>query len=193
MATKRAFNGPMVMSMSSTEVDDGRGPDDPSRLDDTTLLFWCQTVDVNFTVDVLLAKTVKFRCDDSLDVIFGVLTEVVFVEVQKFDGLLDEVLLKLLFFHVDVGGYLKHATAHGDVNRGSDQEVLEVHIVLSCWSVYCLRCKVLELLVPLEVVLEVEVLVVVLLVVFTISGRVALEVVVLEVVQLLEDDVVRLG
>ena len=34
--------------------------DDPSSLDGTMLLFWGQTVDVNFTIDVLLAKTVKF-------------------------------------------------------------------------------------------------------------------------------------
>ena len=59
----------------------------------------------------------KFRCDGSLDVIFGVLTEVVFVEVLKLDGLLDEVLLKLLFFLVDVGGNLKYASVHGDVNE----------------------------------------------------------------------------
>ena len=72
---------------------------DPSGLDDPTLLFWCQAVNVNSTIDVLLAETVKFRCDGCLDVILGVLTEVVLiVEVLRFDCLLDEVLLKLLFF-----------------------------------------------------------------------------------------------
>ena len=147
------------MSMSSTEVDDGQGPTGPSSLDGTMLLFWCQTVDVNLTVDVLLAKTVKFRCDGSLDVILGVLTEVVFVEVLKFDGLLDEVLLKLLFLLVDVGGYLKHAAVHCDVNEARTKKFLKfifmrnvndvgcfwwrstrMVVVLSCWSMYCLRC-----------------------------------------------------
>ena len=54
----------------------------------------------------------KFRCNCSLDVIFGVVAEVIFVEVLKFDGLLDEVLVKLLFLLVDVGGYLKDATVN---------------------------------------------------------------------------------
>ena len=44
------------------------------------------------------------------DVLFDVLTKVILVEVLKFDGLLDEVLLKLLFLLVDVGGYLRDAT-----------------------------------------------------------------------------------
>ena len=60
------------------------------------LLFWRQAVGVNFTVDVLPAKTVKISCDDSLDVILGVLTEVVFIEVLKLDGLLDEAFLSML-------------------------------------------------------------------------------------------------
>ena len=51
---------------------------------------------------------------------FGVPAEVVFVEVLKFDGLLDEVLLKLLL-HGDVnevGGYQEVlATVHGDVDE----------------------------------------------------------------------------
>ena len=77
------------------------------------MLFRCQAANVNFIIDVLLAKTVKFiRSDGGLDVVFSVLAEVVFVEVLKFDGLLDEVLLKLLFLLVDVGGYLEHATVH---------------------------------------------------------------------------------
>ena len=69
-----------------------------------------QTVDVHFTIDVLLSKTVKFRCWCSLDVIRCILAEVVLIEVVHLDGLLDEVLLKLLFLLVDVGGYLYNAT-----------------------------------------------------------------------------------
>ena len=43
---------------------------------------------------------------------------------------------------------------------------------VSCWSMYCREVlEVLELLVPLEVDLEVEVLVVVAACCFTISGR----------------------
>ena len=71
--------------------------DDPSGLDDSTLLFWCQAVDVDFSIDVSLAETVKLRCDGSLDVILGVLTEVILIEILKFDGLLDEVLLSCSF------------------------------------------------------------------------------------------------
>ena len=100
------------MSMSSTEVDGGRCPMTHLGSDDLTLLFRCQAVEVNFTVDVLLVKTVKFRCNGCLDVVLGVLVEVIFVEVLKFDCLLDEVLLKLLFLLVDVGGHLKYATVH---------------------------------------------------------------------------------
>ena len=84
----------------------------PSSLDDSTLLFRCQAVDVNFSVDVPFVETVKLRCDGSLDVVLGVLNEVVFIEVLKLDGLLDEVLLKLLFFVVDVNGYLKYASVY---------------------------------------------------------------------------------
>ena len=40
LATNLAFKGPAAVSMSSTEVEDGRS-DDPSRLDDSMLLFWC--------------------------------------------------------------------------------------------------------------------------------------------------------
>ena len=47
-----------------------------------------------------------------ITVVLGVLTDFVFVEVLKFDCLLDEVLLKLLFLLVDVGGYLKYAIVH---------------------------------------------------------------------------------
>ena len=100
------------MSMSSTEVEGGRGRNDPSSLDDPTLLVRCQAVDVHFLIDVLLPKAVKFRCDGCLDVIFSVLTEVVLVEVLKFNGLLDDVLLKLLLLLVDVGSCLKYATSH---------------------------------------------------------------------------------
>ena len=72
----------------------------------------CCSGDVNFSIDVPLVETMKFRSDGSLDVVLGVLAEVIFIEVLKFDGLLDEVLLKLLFFLVDVGGYLKYATVN---------------------------------------------------------------------------------
>ena len=80
--------------------------DDPSGLDDLLLLLWCQAVDVNLSIDVPFVEIVKFRCDSSLNVVLRVLTEVILIEVLKFDGLLDEVLLKLLFFLVDVGGDL---------------------------------------------------------------------------------------
>ena len=111
--------------------------DDPSSLDDTMLLFWRQAVDVNLTVDVLLAKTVKFRCDGSLDVVHGVLTDVVFVEVLKFDGLFDEVLLKLLFLLVDIGGYLKHATVHCDVNEVRTKKFLRFIFMRNVNDVGC--------------------------------------------------------
>ena len=90
---------------------------DPSSLDDPMLLLRCQAVDVHFLIDVLLAEAMKFRCDGCLDVIFGVLTEVIFIEVLKLNSLLDDVFLKLLLLLVDVGGYLKYATVHRDVNE----------------------------------------------------------------------------
>ena len=131
---------------------------------------------------MLLAKTVKFRCDGSLDVVFGVLAEVVLVEVLKFDGLFDEVLLKLLFLFVDVGGYLKYATVHGDIDEVWAKKFLKFIFMrnvddVSCfwWRSTRMDCnavllvdvplevlEVLELLVPLEVDLGVEALVVVL-------------------------------
>ena len=76
------------------------------------LLLWRQAIDVNFAIDVLFSKTVKFRCNCGFDVIFGVLAEVILVEVLNFDGLLGEVLLMLLFFLVDVCGYLQDATVN---------------------------------------------------------------------------------
>ena len=131
---------------------------DPSGLDDPTLLFWCQVVDVNFLIDVLLAKTMKFRCYGTLDVVLSVLTEVNLIEVLKFDGLLDAVLLKLLFLLIDVGSYLKYATVNRDVNKVLTQKLLEVIfmrnvndvgrfwwrptrwiVAFSCWSMYCWR------------------------------------------------------
>ena len=132
--------------------------DDPSSFDDPMLLLGCQAVDVNFLIDVLLAKTVKFRCDGGLDVILGVPTEVILVEVLKFNCLLDEVLLKLLFL-IDVGGDLKYATVNRDVHEAFTKKFLKVLfmrdvddigclwwrstrwiVVLACWSMYCWRC-----------------------------------------------------
>ena len=148
-------------------------------------MFWCQAVDVHFSVDVSLAETVKLGCNGSLDVIFGVLAEAIFIEVLKFDGLLDEVLLKLLFLLVNVGGYLKYATVLRDVHEVLTKKFLMFFFMTDVDDVGCFwwrstrwivalaaACllvdvllevlEVLELLVPLEVVLEVEVLVVVL-------------------------------
>ena len=81
------------------------------------------------------------------------------LEVLEFDGLLDEVLLKLLFFLVDVGGYLKYATVYRDVKEVLTQKFLKFIfkrdvndvgclwwrstrwiVVLTCQSMNCLRC-----------------------------------------------------
>ena len=105
---------------------------DPSSFDDSTLLFWCQVVDVNFFVDVLLAKAMKFRGNGCFDVILGVLAEVILVEVLKLDGLLDDVLLKLLFLLVDVGGNLEYAQKKPRCQRGSHQVTPEGRPLEGC-------------------------------------------------------------
>ena len=71
------------------------------------MLFRCKAVDVHFAVHVLFfPQDYEVQMQLLFDVILCVLAEVVLVEVLKFDCLLDEVLLKLLFSLVDVGGYL---------------------------------------------------------------------------------------
>ena len=70
-----------------------KGSDDPTSLDNPTLSFSCQRAGVHLTIDVLLHKTVKLWCDGSLDVIRGLLAEVVLIEVLKFNCLLGEVVI----------------------------------------------------------------------------------------------------
>ena len=113
------------------------GPMTHLCLDDSTLLFWRQAVDGNFTIDVLLVETVKLRCNGCLDVILGVLAEVIFIEVLKLDGLLDDVLLKLFLLLVDVGSYLKYATVYRDVHEVLTKKFLKFIFMLDVNDVGC--------------------------------------------------------
>ena len=102
---------------------------DPSSLDDPMLLLRCQAVDVHFLIDVLLAEAMQFRCDGCLDVIFGVLTEVIFIEVLKFDSLLDDVCLpEVVAPSCRCWWLLEVCHCSPRCQRGSHQEVLEVHL-----------------------------------------------------------------
>ena len=176
LAKKQAVKGPVVMSMSSAEVDDSRGP--ISHLGLMTRRCWSGVKLSMSTSPLLLAETVKFRCDGCLDVVLGVLTEVIFVEVLKLDGLLDEVLLDVVVPSCRCWWLLEVCHCPRRCPRSLDQVDLEVHFHAECqrcWlptvnfhEVDCSACllvdvllevlEVLELLVPLEVDPEVEVL-----------------------------------